>query len=97
MGSAHGCCILGTSGLLSGCCQSNVALLPHPRPLFWGVEVGKPDVTLQLGSVGLELGELCPWKGRARQFCSTGYSEQKPFLRVLVLFRAKELEAVGPH
>lgn len=37
--------------------------------------------------------ELCPWEGRARQSCSTGYSVQKPFLRVLALFRAKEQEA----
>lgn len=52
-GLSHGCCILGTSG----CHQSNVALLPPPKPLLWGVEAGKPEATLQLGSVGLELGE----------------------------------------
>lgn len=90
----HGLCTwMLHPGDLSACCQSNVALLPHPKPLLWDVWVGKPEATLQLGSVGLELGELCPWKGRARQSCSTGYSVQKPFLRVLALFRAKEMGA----
>lgn len=51
----HGCCTLGTSVLLRGCPQSNVALLPHPKPLLCCAELGKPEATLELGSVGLEL------------------------------------------
>lgn len=90
----HGCCILGSSVLLCGCCQSSVALLPHPKPLLCCAEGGKPEAALQLGLELAECGVL-PMEREGRQSCSTGYSTQKPFLRFLALFRAKELEAGG--